>query len=583
MSAGAKPALGRELRRVAELARPYRGRLAAAVALWLVAASAFLVLPLGVRGLVDSAFTRADRGLLNRMAIGLFLLFVVQAAVSFCASYLLSWTGERMVADFRKRIYAHLQSLSLRFFADERTGSLTARLTSDVEAVRAAVTGALAELLTTGLKLAGSAVLLVLISWRLSLLILLMIPAASLITQAMGGRLRGRSRRVQDRLADATAVAEEGLSSVRLVTAFGRNSYETRRYADAVERLFEAVRQRDVLKALFSAVILLLFFAPIAAIFWFGGLEVIAGRLTPGDLIASFFYASNVSQGVGTLASIYAVFSSASGAAERVWEILDTRPEVEDAPDAVELTAVRGHLRLEGVSFAYDAAAPVLRGVELEVAPGEVVALVGPSGAGKTTLLGLIPRFFDPVEGCVRVDGHDLRTVRLASLREQVALVSQEVQLFNDTVRENIRYGRLDATDDEVAEAARAANAHGFVTALPGGYDAPVGERGVKLSGGQRQRISIARALLRGAPILLLDEATSSMDSESEALVKDALARLMAGRTSLVVAHRLATVRDAHRILVMEGGRIVEMGTHEELARSRGLYSRLAERQFAGV
>ena len=575
--------LGRELRRFASLASPYRVRLFGSIALWLVAASTFLVLPLGIRGLVDTAFTQADRGLLNQLALGLFLLFTLQAVVSFCASYLLSWTGERVVADFRKRIYTHLQSLSLRFFADERTGNLTARLTSDVEAVRTAVTSALADLLTTGLKLGGSVVLLVMISWRLSLLILIVVPAASMLTQAMGSRLRNRSREVQDRLADATAVAEQGLSCIRVVTAFGRNRHEAGRYGDAVERLFETVRRRDVLKAFFSAVILFLFFAPIAAIFWFGGLEVIEGRLTPGDLIASFFYATNVSQGVGTMANLYAVFSSAAGAAERVWEILDTRPEVEEAPGAVALPRVRGHLSLEAVSFGYDAAAPVLRGVDLEVRPGEVVALVGPSGAGKTTLLGLICRFFDPVAGRVRVDGHDLRTVTLASLREQVALVSQDVQLFNDSIRENIRYGRLDATDAEVEEAARAANAHGFVTALPGGYDAPVGERGVKLSGGQRQRVSIARALVKGAPILLLDEATSALDSESETLVKDALERLMRGRTSLIVAHRLATVRDAHRILVMEEGAIVEEGTHAELARRRGLYSRLAAGQFVGA
>ncbi len=269
--------------------------------------------------------------------------------------------------------------------------------------------------------------------------------------------------------------------------------------------------------------------------------------------------------------------------AERVWELLDTRAEVADAPGAVALPRVRGHLRFERVSFGYDEGVPVLREVELEVAPGEVVALVGSSGAGKSTLMGLIPRFFDPTAGRVLVDGHDLRGVRVASLREQVALVSQDVQLFHDSVRENIRYGRLDATDAEVVEAARAANAHDFVMALPGGYDAPVGERGVKLSGGQRQRISIARALLRGAPILLLDEATSALDSESETLVKEALERLMQGRTKLIVAHRLATVRDAHRILVMEGGRIVEEGTHAELARRRGLYSRLAAHQSTTV
>ena len=577
------PTLWRAMRRIFALGRPYRLQLCGAISLWMVASATFLLVPLGLRGLVDVAFVQENRTVLNRLALGLLVLFVVQAVVSFFASYLLSWTGERIVADFRKRIYAHLQSLSLRFFNDARTGTLTSRLTSDVETVRTAVTGTLSDLLTVGLRVVGSAALLVLISWRLAALILVVIPAAALLTRQLGERLRVLSRDVQDRLAHTASVAEETLSCIRVVMAFARNGYETARYGASVEQHFDAALRRTWLQAIFSAVVVFLFFAPTAAIFWFGGLEVIAGRLTPGDLVASFFYATNLSQGIGFLATVYGTFSTAAGASERLFELLEVRPDTADAPGAAPLPPVGGRVRFEGVTFGYDPAAPVLRGVNFEVAPGEVVAVVGPSGAGKTTLLSLISRFYDPDTGRILIDGHDVRAVQLRSLREQIAVVSQDVQLFNDTVRENIRYGRLEASDAEVEEAARAANAHAFILALPDGYGTVVGERGVKLSGGQRQRIAIARALLKQAPILLLDEATSALDSESETLVKQALERLLRGRTALVVAHRLATVRDADRILVVEDGRVVEEGTHAHLAGQRGLYSRLAARQFAAA
>jgi subfamily B ATP-binding cassette protein MsbA len=324
----------------------------------------------------------------------------------------------------------------------------------------------------------------------------------------------------------------------------------------------------------------LLFFAALVGIFWYGGIEVLAGRLTEGDLVAFIFYAFNIARSVSGMSQLYSTFNSAAGATERLFDLLDTAPALQDAPDAIELPPVDGRVRFEDVTFAYDEGRPVLKDINLDVAPGETVALVGPSGAGKSTLVSLIPRFYDPQQGRVTVDGHDLRRVTRQSLRDQIAAVSQEVHLFNATIRENIRYGRLDASDEAIEEAARAANAHDFIVDLPSGYDAEVGERGVKLSGGQRQRVAIARALLRDARLLLLDEATSSLDSASEALVQEALGRLVEGRTTFVIAHRLSTVQDADRLVVLDEGRIVQRGTHAELMQEGGLYRRLASYQF---
>jgi subfamily B ATP-binding cassette protein MsbA len=568
------------LRRIFRLAWPYRGRLAAALLLTVVGAGVALVVPLGLRELVDAVFQDANRTLLDRLTIALVLLFVVRAAASFGGSYLLGWTGERVVADLRKRVYRHLHRQSLRFFSNHRTGDLTSRLTNDVGSVRDAVTNALSELLNQSLSLIGSVVLMVVLNWRLSLIIFLVVPAVTGFAVYFGRKIRSLSRDIQDRLADTTAVAEEAMAAIRVVKAFARSDYEVGRYNDAVEGLFGESKYRVLVRALFSASVGLLFFGALVAIFWYGGIEVLAGRLTTGDLVAFVFYAFNIARSVGGLSRLYSTFNSAAGATERLFELLRTEPDVQDAPDATVLPRVEGRVRFETVTFAYEEGHPVLHDLSVEVAPGETVALVGPSGAGKSTFVSLIPRFYDPQAGRITVDGHDLRSVTLRSLREQIAAVSQEVHLFNTTIRENIRYGRLDASDEAVAEAARAANAHDFITGLPGGYDAEVGERGVKLSGGQRQRVAIARALLRDARLLLLDEATSSLDSASEALVQEALTRLMEGRTTFIIAHRLSTVQGADRILVLDEGRIVQRGTHEALVQRDGLYRDLASYQF---
>jgi subfamily B ATP-binding cassette protein MsbA len=574
------------MRRLLRFTRPYRGRLAAALVLMACTSLVGLAVPLGLRELLNAVFEEGNRALLNQLTIALVGLFLLQAIVSFGGNYLLQWTGERVVADLRQRIYRHLHRLSLRFFADHRTGDLTSRLTNDVGSVRSAVTQALADLLTQSLSLIGSVVLMMILNWRLSLLIFLVVPAVTVAAIYFGRKIRRLSRDIQDRLADTTAVAEEALASVRVVKAFARSDYEVGRYNTSVEDLFETARQKVIASATFSSVVGLLFFSALVAIFWYGGMEVLAGRLTAGDLVAFIFYAFNIARSVGGLSRLYATFNSAAGASERLFELLDTASDIQDAPDAYPLPPVTGRVEFDGVWFAYEDDAQgqpdwVLRAIDVDVTPGTTVALVGPSGAGKSTLMSLLPRFYDPSRGRILIDGHDLRDVQQETLRAQLAAVSQEVRLFNTSIGENIRYGRLDASDDDVRTAARAANAHDFITNLTNGYETEVGERGVKLSGGQRQRVAIARALLRDARILLLDEATSSLDSASEALVQEALERLMEGRTTFIIAHRLSTVQHADCILVLDEGRIVQTGTHAGLVKQDGLYRDLAALQFS--
>ncbi|WP_420457161.1 ABC transporter ATP-binding protein [Rubrivirga sp.] len=568
------------LRRILAYARPYRGRLAVAIAFTLLSTSVGLIIPLGLQRLLDSVFEASNGALLDRLALALGGLFVLQAALGFGGSYLMEWTGERVVTDLRRALYGHLHRLGLGFFSDQRTGEITSRLTNDVSKIQSAVTSDLADTLRLALTLVGSVALMLALNWRLSLVIFAVVPPAAVAMRSFGMVVRKLSRSIQDRLADTTAVAEEAISAVRVVKAFAREPYEVGRYTEAVEELFGVARRRAWIVAAFWSGVGLGFSVALTVIFWFGGREVIADRLTAGALVAFIFYALNIARSVAGAGRLYTSFQSAAGASERLFEILDTDPEIADAPGARPLGPVRGAVELDGVTFGYGDGPAILGDVTVRAAPGETVALVGPSGAGKTTLLHLIPRFYDPRDGAVRIDGVDLRDVTVDSVRESVALVAQDVQLFGTTLRENIRYGRLDATDAEVEAAAAAANAHDFIVGFESGYDTPVGERGVKLSGGQRQRVAIARALLKDPPILLLDEATSALDAHSEAAVQDALADLMTGRTTFVIAHRLATVRDADRIVVLDAGRVVETGTHAELVARGGLYADLAERQF---
>lgn len=568
------------LKRLFVLTKPYRVRLFGAIVLAMLASAVWLIIPLGLRELLDAVFEQGNRTLLNQLTLGLLILLIVQALIGVAGYYLLEWTGLRVVAEFRQKIYTHLQRLGLQFYAGQRVGDLTSRLTNDVGSVREALTNALVELLTKSLSLLGSVALMVMLNWRLSLIIFVLVPIVTLAARYFGLKIRKLARTVQDRLADTTAIAEEALSAIRLVKAFAREPYEVKRYNDAVEELFGMERYRMIITQIFWWSIGMVFLSALVAIFWYGGSEVLEGRLTAGDLVAFIFYAFNISQSVGGLARLYATFNSAAGASERLFELLDTTPEIQDQPGAKALPDLRGQVHFRDVDFAYDPEKPVLTGISVAVEPGETVALVGPSGVGKTTLLNLIPRFYDVTKGCIEVDGQDVRAIQVASLRQQIAIVQQEVHLFGSTIRDNIRYGKLDATDAEIEAAARAANAHDFIAEMPEGYATKIGERGVKLSGGQRQRVAIARAILRDARILLLDEATSSLDSVSEALVQEALERLMQNRTTFIIAHRLATVQDVDRIFVLDRGGIAQIGTHTTLMAQDGLYRTLASHQF---
>jgi subfamily B ATP-binding cassette protein MsbA len=558
--------------------------LAAAGAILTINSLLGLALPWVIRNIVDTAFVQANLTLLNRVTGLLVLIFLVQAVLGFGQSYLISWVGERVVANLRQTLYAHLHAMPLRFFAASRVGELISRLGSDVTTIQEAVTSTLLSLLSQIIVFVGGIVIILLMAWRLTLVMLAIVPVAVLGMIFLGRAIRKISKQAQDALAEVTATAEEALAGVRIVKSFAREPYEVARYGEGVERLFGIALRRVRVRAVLGPIIGLLAFTSIALVLWFGSREVIAGRLTPGQLVSFLLYTMMVASPIGAFTGLYSQFQQALGASERVFELLDTPPEMRDAPDAVALPPIRGLVRFENVSFDYADSAQaheVLRDVSLEARPGQVVALVGPSGAGKTTLVNLIPRFYDPTAGRILVDGYDIRQVQMRSLRGQIGIVPQETALFSGSVRDNIAYGKLDATQAEIVAAARAANAHDFILALPQGYDTLVGERGVKLSGGQRQRVAIARAILKDPRILILDEATSSLDSESEQAVQEALERLMRDRTTFVIAHRLSTITNADWIVVLEDGRVVEQGTHADLlARPGSLYRRMVALQF---
>lgn len=572
--------LRKTLRDIFALSKPYRVRFYLATGAVLVASAIWLTVPLGLRELLDAVFEAGDASLLNLLAGGLFVLFILQALFSFAGNYHLEWVGERVITDLRKKVYEHLHRLGFRFYAERRLGEITSRLTNDVGSIRTALTDSLPQMFTITFSLIGSVALMVVLNWRLSIVIFLTVPLITIATRYFGQKIRSLSRSIQDDLAESTAVAEDALGAIRLVKAFVREDYETERYKNAVEKLFGTARRKMVLTQLFWSGVGVMFMSTLVIIFWYGGKEVLADRLTAGDLVAFIIYALNISRSVSQSSRLYAAVNTAAGASERIFELLDETPEIEDTPGAKDIADAEGAIRLENVGFSYDEDRPVLREVSFSVEAGQTVALVGPSGAGKTTLLNLIPRFYDPQQGTIFLDGTDIREYRIKSLREQISLVPQEVHLFGTSVKENIRYGRLNASDDEVRDAAKAANAHDFIIAMPEGYNSLIGEKGVKLSGGQRQRLAIARAILKDPVILLLDEATSSLDSESEAQVQDALERLMKNRTTFVIAHRLSTVQNADKILVMDEGRIVESGTHGELIGKGGLYEHLYALQF---
>ncbi|MGQ9897401.1 MAG: ABC transporter ATP-binding protein [Acidobacteriota bacterium] len=511
-------------------------------------------------------------------------ILVVQSVLSFGRTYLLNYVGEKLVADVRRDLYRHLLSLDITFFANRRTGELTSRIASDVTAIQNSVTLSLAEALRQVIVFTGGTLFLFWIDWRLAGLLLALIPVIVVSFAFFGRSIRRRSTRVQDALAEATAILEETIAGIRTVQSFAREPYEVNRYESHITRSLREALSRALSRGLFNAAIVFVLFGGFVGLLWYSGNQVLEGKLTAEQLIQFLFYAAWVGGALGTLAEYYGEFNQTIGASRRVVELFDTKPAIYDAPDAQSVQEVRGLVEISDARFIYPGRTePALDGINITARPGEVIALVGPSGAGKSTLIALIPRFYDLTSGSLRVDGQDVRQWKLADLRANIGIVPQETTLFSGTIYDNIAYGKLDATPEEVERVARAAHAHEFIMSFPQGYQTIVGERGVKLSGGQRQRIAIARALLKNPRILILDEATSSLDSESEHYVQAALDVLMEGRTTFVIAHRLSTVQRATRIVVMAHGRIVEEGTHKELLAREGMYKKLYKLQFRDV
>ncbi len=578
---------GRQLRPLMAL-WPYiwrrPGMVLMALAALVASAGAMLTVPVAVRGMVDFGFAGAGGGAIDGYFLVLIAIGFVLAVASAARMYAVNWLGERVVADLRSDVFGHLATLGPAFYETTHSGEVMSRLTADTTQVKAAAGSALSQALRNLIMLTGALIMMLVTSPMLSALALAAIPAIVFPLLAYGRAVQRLSRAAQDRLADASAYAADHLGAVRAMVAFGQEAAVSRRFAAAVERAFGAARARLLARAGLTAIAIFLVVASVVGVLWFGARMVVAGEMSGGHLGQFILYAVFAAGALAELAEVWGELAQAAGAAERLAELMTVRPLIAAPARPRPMPApALGTVEFRDVRFEYPARPGVsaLNGVSFQVAPGETVALVGPSGAGKSTIFNLILRFYDPQEGTVTVDGCSVAEVDPAELRSRLALVPQEVALFDDALLENIRYGAPEASLPDVKAAAAAAQADAFIAALPEGYATRLGERGITLSGGQRQRIALARAVLRDAPILLLDEATSALDAESEAAVQHALGRIMEGRTTIVIAHRLATVQRATRILVLDKGEIVEEGRHADLLGKGGLYARLAELQFA--
>jgi ATP-binding cassette subfamily B protein len=584
--APSEPARNRKLRPLLSLVpyvTRYRFQAIAALVALLVAAGATLVVPIAVRRMIDFGFSRDSASMIDSYFTVMIAVVAVLALSSAARFYLVTTLGERIVADLRENAFAHLVSLSPAYFDSAKTGELISRLTADTTQIKAAVGASVSVALRNLVLFLGATAMMVITSPRLSAFVLGAIPVIVLPLYGFGRAVRRRSRTAQDTLADATAYAAELIGAVRVLQAFTNETLARGHFRAAVERAFAAARSSITARAILTAIAIFLVFSSVVVVLWVGAQDVLAGRMSAGRLSQFVLYAVFAAAGLGQLSEVWGEISQAAGAAERLFEILDVRPAiVPPARPAALPQPPRGEIAFADVRFAYPSRpeSAALDGVSFAVKRGEKLALVGPSGAGKSTVFHLILRFYDPASGVVRFDGTPLTDVDPVALRSRIALVPQDAVIFAASIRENIRFGRPGASDADVERAAELAHALEFIGRLPQKFDTAVGERGATLSGGQRQRIAIARAILREAPLLLLDEATSSLDAESETLVKAALERAMADRTTLVIAHRLATVLSCDRILVMDAGRIVEQGTHEKLVAAGGLYARLARLQF---
>ncbi len=580
------PARAANLRALTILLRfaaPYRRRMVFFGLAMTVSAACFLVIGQGLKQVVDRGFSGGDPAALNQGLFFLLAVIVVMATATWVRFYLISWLGERVIADIRRKVFSHLLTLSPAWFEQTRTGEMISRLTTDTALLEQIVGTSVSMALRNGLLGAGALVMLMLTSWKLTLLVLLTVPVVIVPIVLFGRRVRKLARASQDRVADIGSYVDEALHEIRTVQAYGHEETDRKLFGRRIEAAFDTARQRIRVRASLISAVIVLVFAGIGIILWIGGHDVLAGKLTGGELSAFVFYAAMVASAAAALSEVMGDLQRGAGAAERLIEILDTQPAVvvPESPLAFPEPAI-GSVEFDAATFHYPSRPGIaaLEDFSLAIAPGEKLALVGPSGAGKSTVFQLLLRFYDPQQGTIRIDGVDIRRADPVQLRNRIALVPQEPAIFAANVTENVRYGRTDATDADVRQACHAAFATEFIERLPEGFDTYLGERGVRLSGGQRQRLAIARAVLSDRPILLLDEATSALDSESERMVQIALERLMQSRTTLIIAHRLSTVKSVDRIAVIDRGRLIGAGTHEELLASNPLYARLAELQF---
>jgi subfamily B ATP-binding cassette protein MsbA len=567
------------LKRLAQYLLPYKKQVLSAVGFMLLNGVLTGVLMWTLKDLLQPIIHEHNMLRVTQVTLLLLVLSVTRGATDFAQNYLAQAVGQGVLSTLRQRLFEHLQTLSIGYFENQRTGQIMSRLTNDVSALQGVLTLAVVSALTAPMRFLVSFVVMVVISWKLTLFALVGVPLIAAVIARASRRMKRVSLDLQTQMADLSAIMQEKLSAVRIVQIFTMESAEIAEFRQVNERIHRNSLRAARVQNLLSPGVEVIGTCGLFIGLWVGAWEVARGTLVPEKLIVFLFAIMQAAGHFKAISNLKMTFHQADTAAGRIFEVLDTPAAIRDAPDAVSLPHIQGHVLFDNIRFAYNGSGDVLQNVRFEVQPGEVIAIAGPSGAGKTTIANLIPRLYDPTDGTIQIDGHDIRKVTLRSLREQIGIVPQDTVLFAGTIRDNVAYGKPTATDEEIIQAARRANADDFIRALPDGYNTLVGERGAKLSGGQRQRIAIARALLRDPRILILDEATSNLDAESERLVQDALQNLMENRTTLIIAHRLSTIQKADRILVMDGGRIVEQGKHEELMAKGGLYRRLYETQ----